>query len=41
MEELFQRQVNGIKKAIDIILLFLNEKISEIKRLENVEIIEK
>ena len=40
-EELFQRQVNGIKKAIDIILLFLNEKISEIKRLENVEIIEK
>ena len=40
-EELFQRQVNGIKKAIDIILLFLNKKIDEIIKLENVEIIQK
>lgn len=40
-EELFQRQLNGIKKAIDITLLLLNEKIDEINCLENVEIIKK
>ena len=40
-EELFQRQLNGIKKAIDIILLLLNEKIDEINSLENIEIIKK
>ncbi len=40
-EELFQRQISGIKKAINIILLFLNNKIYEISTLENVEIIKK
>ncbi|MBR0369455.1 MAG: UPF0254 family protein [Methanobrevibacter sp.] len=40
-EELFQRQISGIKKAINIILLFLNNKIDEISTLENVEIIKK
>ena len=40
-EELFQRQKSGIRKAITIILLFLNNKIDEINALENVEIIKK
>lgn len=40
-EELFQRQLSGIKKAIAITLLLLNEKFDEIKSLKNVEIIEK
>lgn len=40
-EELYQRQLSGIKKAIDITLLLLNEKIDEINCLENVEIIKK
>ena len=40
-EELFQRQISGIKKAINIILLFLNNKIDEISALENVEIVKK
>lgn len=40
-EELYQRQINGIKKAINIILLFLNNKIDEISNLKNIEIIKK
>lgn len=40
-EELFQRQISGIKKALNIILLFLNNKIDEISNLKNTEIIEK
>lgn len=40
-EELFQRQISGIKKAINIILLFLNNKIDEISNLKNIEIIQK
>jgi uncharacterized protein (UPF0254 family) len=40
-EELFQRQVSGIRKTLDIILLLLNNKHEKIKSLENVEIIEK
>ena len=40
-EELFQRQTSGIKKAINIILLFLNNKIDEISTLKNTEIIKK
>ena len=40
-EELFQRQTSGIKKAINIILLFLNNKIDEISNLKNIEIIQK
>lgn len=38
-DELFQRQNSGIKKAIDIILLLLNENIEKIKSIENIEII--
>lgn len=37
-EKLFQRSENGIEKALDMLLLFLNDKIDEI---ENAEIIEK
>jgi uncharacterized protein (UPF0254 family) len=40
-EELFQRQVGGIRKTLDIILLLLNNKHNKIKSLKNVEIIEK
>ena len=40
-EELFQRQNSGIKKAINVILLFLNNKIDEISNLKNIEIIQK
>ncbi|MBR6024146.1 MAG: UPF0254 family protein [Methanobrevibacter sp.] len=40
-EELFQRQKSGIKKAINIILLFLNGKIDKIITLKNTEIIKK
>lgn len=40
-EELFQRQVSGIRKTLDIILLLLNNKHEKIKSLKNVEIIEK
>lgn len=37
-EEIFQRQISGIKKTIEIILLFLNNKIDKINTLNNVEI---
>ena len=40
-ENLFQRSENGIKKALEIILLLLNNEIDEIESLENIEIIEK
>ena len=40
-EDLFQRSENGIKKALEIILLFLNNNFDKIKSLENVEIIKK
>lgn len=37
-DELFKRSENGIKKALEIVLLLLNNKIDEIESLENVEI---
>ena len=37
-EELYQRQLSGIKKAIDIILLLLNEKYDKINSLKNIRI---
>lgn len=40
-EELFKRQVSGIKKAINIILLLVNEKYDIIKSLNNVDFKEK
>lgn len=40
-EELYQRQISGIKKAIKIILLILNNKINELNTIENIKIIEK
>ena len=40
-EEIFKRQISGITKTIEIILLFLNNKIDEINTLENVKIIKK
>ena len=40
-EELFQRSENGIKKTLKIILLLLNNKIKEIGKLENIEVIKK
>ena len=40
-EELYQRQISGIKKTIKIILLILNNKINELNTIENIEIIEK
>jgi uncharacterized protein (UPF0254 family) len=40
-EDLFQRSENGIKKALKIILLFLNNNFDKIESLENVEIIKK
>ena len=40
-EELYQRQISGIKKALTIILLLLNNKIDEINTLKNTEIIKK
>ena len=40
-EELFQRQISGIRKAINIILLLLNNKTEEISSLKNTEIIKK
>lgn len=38
-EELFKRSENGIKKALEITLLLLNNNIGEISSLNNVEII--
>ena len=40
-EVLYQRSQSGIKKALEIVLLLLNGKISGIKSLENVKIIKK
>ena len=40
-EDLFKRSEDGIKKALKIVLLILNNKIDEIKNLENMEIIKK
>ncbi len=40
-EELFKRQLSGIEKTIDIILLLLNEKYDMIKSLDNVDFKEK
>ena len=40
-EELFRRSQSGIKKTLEIILLFLNDDFDKIIFLENVEIIEK
>lgn len=37
-EELFQRSENGIKKALEITLLILNDRFDELEDLENVEI---
>ena len=40
-ETLFNRSEDGIKKTLEITLLLLNNKIGEIEKLENVEIIKK
>ncbi len=40
-EALFKRSENGIRKALQIMLLLLNDKIDKIRSLENVEVIEK
>lgn len=40
-EDLFNRQEAGIKKALKIILLFLNNDFEKIKSLENTEVIKK
>ena len=40
-EDLFNRFQSGIKKALEIILLFLNNDFDKIESLENVEIIKK
>ena len=40
-EDLFNRSQSGIKKALEIILLFLNNDFDKIESLENVEIIKK
>ena len=40
-ETLFKRSEDGIKKALEIILLLLNNKIDEIEILDNIEIIKK
>ena len=40
-EELFKRSEDGIKKALKIVLLILNNEIDEIENLENIEIIKK
>ena len=40
-DELFQRSENGIKKALEIVLLLLNNELDKIKHMKNVEIIKK
>ena len=40
-KELFNRSQSGIKKTLEIILLFLNNDFDKIESLENVEIIKK
>ena len=37
-EELFQRSENGIEKALEIVLLLLNDDLDKIESFENVEI---
>ncbi len=37
-EKLFQRSENGIRKALEILLLLLNDNIDKIHSLENIEI---
>jgi len=40
-DELFERSQNGIKKTLEILLLFLNNDFDKIKSLKNVEILKK
>ena len=40
-EDLFKRSENGIEKALNIILLLLNDRIDKIESLENTKIIKK
>ncbi len=40
-EALFKRSEDGIRKALDIVLLILNGKIDKIESLKNIEIIKK
>ena len=40
-KDLFKRAEDGIKKALELIILLLNNKIDEIESLENIEIIKK
>lgn len=40
-EDLFNRSEDGIKKTLEILLLFLNNNFDKIKTLENVKIIKK
>ena len=40
-DDLFKRSENGIRKTLEIILLLLNNDFDKIKKLENIEIIEK
>ena len=40
-DELFQRQENGIKKSLEILLLLLNNNFEKISSMNNVEIIKK
>ena len=40
-DDLFKRSESGIKKTLEIIMLFLNNDFDKIRTLENVEIIEK
>lgn len=40
-EDLFNRSEDGIKKTLEILLLFLNDNFDKIKTLENVKIIKK
>ena len=37
-DELFQRSQNGIKKALEILLLLLNDRLDEIKSVENIRL---
>ena len=37
-EDLFQRSQNGIRKALEILLLLLNDRVDEIESLENIEL---
>ena len=39
--DLLKRQENGIKKAIEIILLLLNNDFEKLESIENIEIIKK